>query len=50
MSFVLQVAYIGHSQGNAQAFIALSLYPEIADQLSCFVALAPAVFSGNLVK
>ncbi|KAF1805301.1 Alpha/Beta hydrolase protein [Mucor lusitanicus] len=45
-----KVAYIGHSQGNAQAFIALSLCPEIADNLSCFVALAPAVFSGNLLK
>ncbi|KAK4519785.1 Glycerol-3-phosphate/dihydroxyacetone phosphate acyltransferase [Mucor velutinosus] len=45
-----KVAYIGHSQGNAQAFIALSLCPEIADNLSCFIALAPAVFSGNLVN
>ncbi|KAI9254040.1 Alpha/Beta hydrolase protein [Sporodiniella umbellata] len=45
-----KVAYIGHSQGNAQAFIGLSLCPEIADKLSCFVALAPAVFSGNLVN
>ncbi|KAG0780631.1 hypothetical protein G6F22_009979 [Rhizopus arrhizus] len=44
-----KVAYIGHSQGNAQAFIGLSLCPEIADKLSCFVALAPAIFSGNLV-
>ncbi|KAI9483474.1 MAG: Alpha/Beta hydrolase protein [Benjaminiella poitrasii] len=45
-----KVAYIGHSQGNAQAFIALSLCPEICSSLSCFVALAPAVFSGDLVK
>ncbi|CEP11119.1 hypothetical protein [Parasitella parasitica] len=45
-----KIAYIGHSQGNAQAFIALSLCPEIAENLSCFVALAPAVFSGNLVN
>ncbi|KAI7894384.1 Alpha/Beta hydrolase protein [Mucor mucedo] len=45
-----KIAYIGHSQGNAQAFIGLSLIPELADKLSCFVALAPAVFSGNLVK
>ncbi|KAI8880438.1 alpha/beta-hydrolase [Backusella circina FSU 941] len=45
-----KVAYIGHSQGNAQAFIALSLCPEVANKLSFFVALAPAIFSGNLVK
>ncbi|KAI7899403.1 Alpha/Beta hydrolase protein [Cokeromyces recurvatus] len=45
-----KVAYIGHSQGNAQAFIALKLCPDIKDSLSCFVALAPAVFSGDLVK
>ncbi|RCI05822.1 hypothetical protein CU098_013566, partial [Rhizopus stolonifer] len=44
-----RVGYIGHSQGNAQAFIALSLCPEIGNKLSCFVALAPAVFSGHLV-
>ncbi|RCH81022.1 hypothetical protein CU098_004643 [Rhizopus stolonifer] len=45
-----KVAYIGHSQGNAQAFIGLSLCPEIVNKLSCFVALAPAIFSGNLVN
>ncbi|KAI8091732.1 Alpha/Beta hydrolase protein [Thamnidium elegans] len=45
-----KIAYIGHSQGNAQAFIGLSLLPKIGDKLSCFVALAPAVFSGNLVN
>ncbi|PHZ14919.1 alpha/beta-hydrolase [Rhizopus microsporus ATCC 52813] len=45
-----RVAYIGHSQGNAQAFIGLSLCPEIANKLSCFVALAPAIFSGTLVN
>ncbi|KAI8367761.1 Alpha/Beta hydrolase protein [Blakeslea trispora] len=44
-----RVGYIGHSQGNAQAFIALSLCPDMSDKLSCFVALAPAVFAGNLV-
>ncbi|KAI9029937.1 Alpha/Beta hydrolase protein [Phycomyces nitens] len=45
-----KVGYIGHSQGNAQAFIALSLQPEMADCLSCFIALAPAVYSGDLVR
>ncbi|KAI8987910.1 Alpha/Beta hydrolase protein [Mycotypha africana] len=49
-SQVDKVAYIGHSQGNAQAFVALSLCPEIADSLSCFIALAPAVYAGELVK
>ncbi|KAI8378752.1 Alpha/Beta hydrolase protein [Choanephora cucurbitarum] len=43
-----RVGYIGHSQGNAQAFIALSLCPDMSDKLSCFVALAPAVFAGHL--
>ncbi|KAL0097088.1 Alpha/Beta hydrolase protein [Phycomyces blakesleeanus] len=45
-----KVGYIGHSQGNAQAFIALSLQPEMSDCLSCFIALAPAVYSGDLPK
>ncbi|KAI9302408.1 Alpha/Beta hydrolase protein [Cunninghamella echinulata] len=43
------VAYIGHSQGNAQGFVALNLQPELANKLSCFIALAPAVISGPLV-
>ncbi|ORZ13635.1 Alpha/Beta hydrolase protein [Absidia repens] len=38
-----------HSQGNAQVFIALSLQPELANKMSCFIALAPAVVSGALV-
>lgn len=45
-----KVAYIGHSQGNAQVFVGLSLLPELSDKLSCFVALAPAVFAGNLIN
>lgn len=45
-----KVAYIGHSQGNAIAFIALSQWyrPELGDKLSYFGALAPAVFIGPL--
>ncbi|KAI8098739.1 Alpha/Beta hydrolase protein [Halteromyces radiatus] len=43
-----RVAYIGHSQGNALVFIALSLQPELASKMSCFIALAPAVISGTL--
>ncbi|KAG0172077.1 hypothetical protein DFQ28_010067 [Apophysomyces sp. BC1034] len=45
-----KIAYIGHSQGNAQGCIGLALRPEIAESLSCFVALAPAVFSGSLTS
>ncbi|KAI8384460.1 Alpha/Beta hydrolase protein [Radiomyces spectabilis] len=45
-----KIAYIGHSQGNAQGFVALALQPEIATKLSCFIALAPAVFSGSLTS
>ncbi|CAO3597669.1 unnamed protein product [Absidia cylindrospora] len=44
-----KVGYIGHSQGNAQVFIALSIKPELANKMSCFIALAPAVVSGTLV-
>ncbi|ORX49181.1 alpha/beta-hydrolase [Hesseltinella vesiculosa] len=43
-----RVALIGHSQGNAQVFIALSQQPELADKMSCFIALAPAVVAGHL--
>ncbi|KAI7859872.1 Alpha/Beta hydrolase protein [Circinella umbellata] len=45
-----KIAYIGHSQGNAMAFVGLKLRPEIAEKLSCFIALAPAVFSGTLTS
>lgn len=44
------VAYIGHSQGNTLAFVALNLQPELANKLSCFIALAPAVIAGPLVS
>jgi lysosomal acid lipase/cholesteryl ester hydrolase len=39
-----KIVYIGHSQGNSQAFLGLCLKPEIASNLMLFVALAPAVF------
>lgn len=47
-----KIAYIGHSQGNAIAFIALSKWgiPELGEKLSYFCALAPAVFIGPLGK
>ena len=45
-----KIAFIGHSQGNGLAFLSLSvgMRPEIGRRLSCFVALAPAVFAGPL--
>ena len=45
-----QIAFIGHSQGNGIAFVSLSkgMRPEVGAKLSCFVALAPAVFAGPL--
>jgi lysosomal acid lipase/cholesteryl ester hydrolase len=48
--FLPQIGFIGHSQGNGTAFISLSLgiRPDLGPKLSCFVALAPAVFAGPL--
>jgi len=45
-----QIAFIGHSQGNGLAFISLSLgmCPSLGNQLSVFIALAPAVYAGPL--
>ncbi|KAJ3069640.1 hypothetical protein HK102_006864 [Quaeritorhiza haematococci] len=45
-----KLVYIGHSQGNAQAFHGLSLNPEISGKLKCLIALAPAVYLGSLLK
>ncbi|KAG2393226.1 hypothetical protein C9374_009803 [Naegleria lovaniensis] len=36
-----KISYIGHSQGTTQAFVALSLFPELQKKLDLFVALAP---------
>lgn len=49
-SFHVQIAFIGHSQGNGLAFLSLSkgLRPDIGQKLSLFVALAPAVYAGPL--
>ncbi|WFD29187.1 hypothetical protein MSPP1_000192 [Malassezia sp. CBS 17886] len=45
-----KIAYIGHSQGNATAFLALSrwFFPDLGRKISYFAALAPAVFAGPL--
>ncbi|KAL2914030.1 hypothetical protein HK105_206475 [Polyrhizophydium stewartii] len=45
-----QITYIGHSQGNAQAFLGLSIAPKIAKRIRCFIALAPAAYIGPLLK
>ncbi|EJD54162.1 alpha/beta-hydrolase [Auricularia subglabra TFB-10046 SS5] len=47
-----KVALVAHSQGTAQAFLALScgMRPDIGPKISLFVALAPAVFAGPLTK
>ena len=45
-----QLAYIGHSQGNASMFVALArgMVPDLGKKISVFIALAPAVFAGPL--
>ncbi|KAI5475682.1 ab-hydrolase associated lipase [Pseudohyphozyma bogoriensis] len=45
-----QVAFIGHSQGNATMFCSLAqgMVPELGEKLSIFIALAPAVYAGPL--
>ncbi|KAK9235480.1 Alpha/Beta hydrolase protein [Lipomyces kononenkoae] len=42
------LAYIGFSQGSAQAFAALSLHPGLNDKVKVFLALAPAMAPGGL--
>jgi len=39
-----QLIYMGHSQGNTQAFLGLSMNPQLCQKLQLFIALAPAVF------
>lgn len=45
-----KIGYIGHSQGNGLAFLSLSqgFCPDLGERLSCFIALAPAVYAGPL--
>ncbi len=48
-----RIHYIGHSQGNAQAFMALSGHPRrrhLRRTIKSFTALAPAAIMGDLVK
>jgi len=43
-----KVIYCGHSQGNGQAFVGLSINPELANYIKLFVALAPAYYVNEL--
>lgn len=46
-----KVALVAHSQGTTQTFCALAsdAMPELHEKISCFAALAPAVYSGSLI-
>ncbi len=37
------VSYVGFSQGTAQAFAALSIWPKLNQKVDVFIALAPAM-------
>ncbi|KAF8472520.1 Alpha/Beta hydrolase protein [Kalaharituber pfeilii] len=47
-----KLALIAHSQGTAEAFVALAREqrPELGSKISIFCALAPAVYAGKLVE
>ncbi|KAJ3217980.1 hypothetical protein HDU67_006880 [Dinochytrium kinnereticum] len=45
-----KVAFVGHSQGNAQAFLSMLQNPSVSSKISVFVALAPAVYIGSLLE
>lgn len=45
-----RVHYVGHSQGNAQMSIALTVMPDLKNNIATFTMLAPAVFTGGLTK
>ncbi len=36
-----KVVYVGHSQGTLMGFAGFSTYPEIAEKVKLFIALAP---------
>ncbi|KKA30968.1 hypothetical protein TD95_001330 [Thielaviopsis punctulata] len=54
IAYVLQstgqqsLSYIGFSQGTAQAFAALSIHPQLNQQVNVFIALAPAMSPAGL--
>jgi len=43
-----KIVYCGHSQGNGQAFVGLSLNPELSNYIHLFVALAPSYYVNEL--
>ncbi|KNE71150.1 hypothetical protein AMAG_15816 [Allomyces macrogynus ATCC 38327] len=43
-----KLVWIGHSQGNAQAFLGLHYHPHLNAHLVALIALAPALFMGPL--
>ncbi|KAJ3102457.1 hypothetical protein HDU97_000539 [Phlyctochytrium planicorne] len=45
-----KVAYVGHSQGNAQAFLSMLQNPNVSSKISLFIALAPAAYIGSLLE
>ena len=51
-NFVDEIALIAHSQATSLTFLALSndQVPHLGESLSCFIALAPAVFAGTLLR
>jgi len=50
-SEVSNLTFIGHSQGNAQMFHALSAYPEYwSDKINLFIALAPSTQLMNMTS
>lgn len=49
-----KVAFVAHSQGTAQTFLALAaespVLSALSDRMACFVALSPAVYTGPLIR
>lgn len=46
----VRLAYVGFSQGTAQAFAGLSLCPSLNDRISVFAALSPALAVRGLAR
>jgi pimeloyl-ACP methyl ester carboxylesterase len=49
---LIKIAFIAHSQGTTLGFLALAKdqVPRLGNSLSCFIALAPAVYAGTLLE
>lgn len=47
-----KLAFMGHSQGNATMFCSLAqgMVPSLSTKISCFIAMAPAVYAGPLTN